>query len=414
MTARDQAFEDWIADARKASVRQELERRGLWTRKMLGDAGNPCPGCGGTDRFAVNLRKGVFVCRQSGVGGDAIALARHLDGTSFVQAVETINGAPPPDRPSTESAGERAARLERLEADARYRARVARAEEEAGNKFRQWERESARKLWLSGKPIAGTPAEAYLARRGVAAPAEAKLRYLPNAAYYIGGKEHDAGGERHRPFYSGPALAAAIQSASGHFIGLHRTWIDLDQPDGKLALGHPETGEILPAKKIRGSHRGGTVRLAGHPRDARVPSTAVAMVIGEGIETTLSAHAAMRPAERAGVEFHAGISLGNLCGKAAGRVAHPHATIVDRRGRTRRLFVPSGVPLPDDDTPLVGVPDSVERLILLGDGDSDPFATGLALERAVARFADAYPQLEIRLAMARAGQDFNTMLLEAA
>ena len=44
MTARDAAFDEWIERARQVTCRAELERRGLWTRKMLGDAGNPCPG----------------------------------------------------------------------------------------------------------------------------------------------------------------------------------------------------------------------------------------------------------------------------------------------------------------------------------------------------------------------------------
>ena len=405
----DPAFDAWIARARTHTVRAELERRGAWSNKMLGDAGNPCPGCGGRDRFAVNLKKNLFFCRQSGVGGDAIALARHIDGTSFVQAIETLTGAPPPDRAPTETAEARVLRLTRLEDEARWRAKKAKSEEEASRKFRRWEQEAAHKLWLSAQPIAGTMAEAYLKRRGLVAPAEARLRYMPNAALYIGGHEHDAGGVRNRPFYSGPALAAAIQSASGHFIGLHRTWIDLDQPEGKLVLTHPETGVTLPAKKIRGSHRGGTIRLAGHAGD-----TARVMVMGEGIETTLSPYQVMTPDERAGVAFHAGVSLGNMSGKAAGRVPHPTGTKPDRNGKTRRVYVPDATPDPNDDSPLIGVADGIERLILLGDGDSDPFATSLAMQRAGARYAEAYPHLEIRLAMARPGQDFNVMLMEAA
>jgi hypothetical protein len=47
---------------------------------------------------------------------------------------------------------------------------------------------------------------------------------------------------------------------------------------------------------------------------------------------------------------------------------------------------------------------------LLGDGDSDPFATRLALRRAGARFLRAYPCLTVRLAMAAADTNFNDML----
>jgi hypothetical protein len=63
---------------------------------MSRDRGVPCPRCGGDDRFAVNERKNVFICRGGDggrdVGGDAIALAQHLDGTDFLVACETVTG----------------------------------------------------------------------------------------------------------------------------------------------------------------------------------------------------------------------------------------------------------------------------------------------------------------------------------
>ena len=54
------------------------------------------------------------------------------------------------------------------------------------------------------------------------------------------------------------------------------------------------------------------------------------------------------------------------------------------------------------------IPDSVIELILLGDGDSDPFTTQMALARGAARYAR--PGLSVRVAMAPQGRDFNDVL----
>ena len=377
---------------------------------MLGDAGVPCPACGGTDRFAVNLRKNLWSCRKSGTGGDAIALVRHIDGVSFIVAVEILTGKPPsPADGVTEAA--RADHVARLEARGKNEAAKARRIAAEVETYRRREQEEAWRLWRRGGPIAGTPAEAYLLRRGLVTPAEARLRFDPAAEYFVAVPEN--GRTCHRASHAGPALLAAIQAASGRFIGLHRTWIDLEAGDatGK-AIIRDAAGERLPAKKVRGSKRGGTIRLAGHPAKADEARTALRTIMGEGIETTLSAWVALPPDERAGSEFCAAVDLGNLAGKAAGRVAHPTATKIDAGGRVRRVFVPDAVPAPDDDTAMIGLPDRLEELILLGDGDSDPFVTGLAMLRAGARFANAYPGVTVRLAMARAGMDFNAMLGE--
>jgi hypothetical protein len=53
----------------------------------IGEWAGPCPVCGGRDRFSVNTKKGVFNCRGCGVGGDAIALTRHVLGCSYPDAL---------------------------------------------------------------------------------------------------------------------------------------------------------------------------------------------------------------------------------------------------------------------------------------------------------------------------------------
>ena len=52
----------------------------------------PCPICGGRDRFSVNIRKQVWNCRGCGVGGDDIALVRHVLHLDFRGAVKWLGG----------------------------------------------------------------------------------------------------------------------------------------------------------------------------------------------------------------------------------------------------------------------------------------------------------------------------------
>ena len=51
-----------------------------------------CPNCGGTDRFAINAKDGVFICRGSGAGGDIVAMVEHVRGLDFDGALEFITG----------------------------------------------------------------------------------------------------------------------------------------------------------------------------------------------------------------------------------------------------------------------------------------------------------------------------------
>lgn len=168
-------FEEWIEAARRVTVEEELWRRGLWSRAMVGDNGVPCPGCGGRDRFAVNRRKNVWLCRASGEAGDAIALARHIDGTGFLAAVETVNGTPPPERASELTEREWQAISARAEDAAREAEAKRREQEQSSERFRERERRAAFELWQAAAPIAGTPAQDYLELRGLKAPAGARL-----------------------------------------------------------------------------------------------------------------------------------------------------------------------------------------------------------------------------------------------
>ena len=92
------AFDVWVERARQVPLERVIEQRGIRLKGKTERVG-PCPVCGaGTDRFAVNIKKQVFNCRQCGVGGDVIALVEHLDGVDFVAACTTLTGEPPPPK----------------------------------------------------------------------------------------------------------------------------------------------------------------------------------------------------------------------------------------------------------------------------------------------------------------------------
>ena len=119
---------------------------------------------------------------------------------------------------------------------------------------------AALRLWAEARSIAGTPAAAYLASRGLAADT-AQLRYHPRTPH---------GPSPLTQFR--PALVAAIRDDSG-LVAVHRTFIDPDG-SGLAILADPRCG--------LGRFGRGAVRLGGSGRR---------LGLAEGIETALSATA---------------------------------------------------------------------------------------------------------------------------
>jgi hypothetical protein len=101
------AYEDWIKRARSTRIEHEARRR-RWNLKRDGGSElvGPCPKCGGTDRFSINITKQLWNCRGCGKGGDIIDLIQHVDGCEFVDACEAINREPPPKANGKNSAAE--------------------------------------------------------------------------------------------------------------------------------------------------------------------------------------------------------------------------------------------------------------------------------------------------------------------
>ena len=87
---RSAAFDNWSAKARAVRIEDEIVRRGIKLRGKIERVG-PCPKCGGNDRFSINTKKGVWNCRQCGVGGDVIKLVEHLDGCRLHQRLHDVD-----------------------------------------------------------------------------------------------------------------------------------------------------------------------------------------------------------------------------------------------------------------------------------------------------------------------------------
>ncbi len=385
--APDAWFRAWVDQARETPIAAVIDdpRRGLRLRGRVERVG-PCPNCGGRDRFQVNTFKGRWLCRscrpQKGAGNDVIGLVRFLDGCDFLAACETLTGQAPPRGEGQHLSVAELAQLERERAE-----RVAAAEANS-ERYRRREIRTLRGWWEAAERAAGSPVEAYLALRRCTLPRGACLRYRPAAELWADGKKGAA------LVHVGPAMVGAILGPEGRFTGLHTTWIDLAAADGKALVPNPDDGEFVPAKKMRGSVAGGRIELVRHPEPWHV-------VMGEGNETTLSMHDDLREAGRDldGVAFWSGLSLGNIGGPAKDTVDHP--TQRDRANRPRK--VPGPVPIGEG----IPIPDSVTRITLLRDGDSDPFLTDCALERASLRWAR--PGRIIVAAEAPAGTDFNNL-----
>lgn len=426
---------DWLARAEAVPV---LEAYGmLGRRERLKRQGSeqvgPCPHCGGSDRFALSPRKNRWNCRGFG-GGGPVRLLMHCDGLGFLEAAERLTGEPCPNgRGQRELTPEQA--RERALADAAWRGRregreacdlaepgqVVRSgeapedfgadagliaawatgfveavkREKEAEQFREQERRRAFEIYSAGGPCLPDGAVArYLAHRGLDLPEGARLREHPALAYW-----HQSEDGRAEVIWTGPAMLAPLIRPDGRFAGVHMTWIDprLASRNGRPRLeARTEQGgiEALATKKFRGSARAAYLHLAG-------PAEPHALAMGEGIETTLSVRQAMLAEGRdiGGWAFRAAGSLGAIGGPAAASVPHP--TLKDKRGQPRRVEGNR----PRLTAPAIRMPDSVTTLLLLGDGDSDPFATRLALERAANRHRA--PGRTIRIATAPEGLDFN-------
>lgn len=317
-----------------------------------------------------------WLCAVCCEGGDVLKLVQLVHHVEFIGAVEILGGTREID-PAEAERRERENELKRQE------------RERASQGFRERERKTCWEMWLRGVDLPGTTAEAYLKYRCLDLPPAARLRCIEDMPYYADGTR---GSEI---VHRGPAMLAAIIGPDGRFAGVHATYLDLETPSGKVSI--PD----MPSKKVRGTKTAGRIELSRCESPTR-------LIIGEGIETVLSVYTAMSRLDRdvSSTLFWSGIDLGNLGGRAHETLPHP--SLKSAAGRVQR----APGPRPDLASPGIPIPDGVTDVLILGDGDSDPFLTRCALARAAARFAKE--GRSVRVAFAPDGQDFNDLLRVAA
>jgi phage/plasmid primase-like uncharacterized protein len=220
-----------ITRAKNISIEAELTRRNHPLKRVGGELVGPCPVCAGRDRFAVNVRRQLWNCRQCAKGGDVIDLVRHIDGVSITEAVATLTGdqARPIRTATTAPAA--------IDNDDDERKRL----------------EAALRIWRESTDIEGTGGEAYFRRRGIT------LADVPN---YGGLRWHPR-----CPWENGTApcvIARFTDAVTGEARGIWRRPVDGGKP------------------KSLGSMGGCVIRL--WPDE----DVTTGLVIGEGVETTLS------------------------------------------------------------------------------------------------------------------------------
>jgi phage/plasmid primase-like uncharacterized protein len=222
-----------ITRAKNIPIEAELARRNHQLMRVGGELVGPCPVCGGRDRFAVNVRRQIWNCRQCTKGGDILDLIQHIDNVSLAEAVAVLTSNEP--------------------GRARQATTAAPTVKEDNGDDERKRLETAQRIWQETVAIKGTDGEAYLTRRGI------RLDNVPNH-----------GGLRWHPYCSWeggttPCIVARFtDAATGEARGIWRRPVDGSKP------------------KSRGPTRGCVIRL--WPDEA----VTTGLVIGEGVETTLS------------------------------------------------------------------------------------------------------------------------------
>jgi DNA primase len=179
--------------------------------------------------FTVCPDKGFAHCFGCGWSGDQLDFLCQLHGTGLREAAAMLAGGQVPlanvRLPVPEAARDRSA--------------------------------LARVIWERAENAAGTPAEAYLAFRGISPPIPPDIRFLRLPYANLG------------PL---PCMVAAIRNVEGEVTGLQRIWLARD------GMGK---AEVATPKKSLGNVKGGAIRLGD------LGSSGVVTVC-EGPETGLS------------------------------------------------------------------------------------------------------------------------------
>lgn len=260
MTERHPIFDE----ARGAVSVLTLAKR---VTKMVGMRGK-CPLCGtkedGFSKFSVGWPRGTvhrhdgnqtWYCFGCEEGGDVIGLERAIGGGSAMDAARRLVGAAPAAKP-----------VRRLEPEAPKGPAVS--------------DQVAAELLDKMQPFEGSPAERYLAGRGIC---DAVLRLVAPNLFYLANAKWGWDRENRRWIRAGAMIAPVVVAGpDGRPVrtgGVHATY---------LAPGGRGKAALDPAKRMWGPQsldgKRGVAWLFGDP--AAAPMTSLAN--GEGIETVLS------------------------------------------------------------------------------------------------------------------------------
>jgi putative DNA primase/helicase len=235
--------------ARVEAVKADAQNR--WTeilhalgvdQKVLNKRNQPCPACGGTDRFQYTDKfgNGDYICRGCG-HGDGFKLLMQCNGWEFGTALK---------------------RVEELWGSGTTlpRAKERKASEEYMKKL-------AAQTWNEAQAIvAGDVVDAYLRGRGVGMDVYPKtLRFHPNLGYF----EKDPVTKKSKLVRAYPAMVGLVQGPTGEIVTVHRTYLE----NGRKAVG------IEPKKLLNTGINGAAIRLADATEE---------LAITEGIEKGLA------------------------------------------------------------------------------------------------------------------------------
>jgi hypothetical protein len=192
-------------------------------------------------------KAGLWRDHSDDSGGDIIALIQRQKNCSFHEALQDAArfiGSTAPQRMSVE-----------IFAD------------QIDERSAEEKKAVARQIWAGTKPLIGTPSETYLRKRMALVTADIPSRLDEAIRFHPGVRFGD---DVH------PAMVAAITDIhSDELQGVHLTAINV--------TGSPIKLEGKTKRRIRGIKKGGVIKLTPDDEVCR------SILIGEGIETTLSA-----------------------------------------------------------------------------------------------------------------------------
>ena len=363
-----------LADAKLIPMRDLVERLGLTNLRSMGaEMVGPCPLCGGRDRFGINLNAGAFLCRKCDLrGGDQIALTMGVLNLDFKAALSWLCGDAP-------------AQLDPAEIERRRRraAEADRKQKAAQDRYRRRAISDAERIWGNSRPGRLGIVPAYLQARGIdpvmLGEIPAALRFIVDHPYV------KKIGKDYVTVHRGPCMIAGILNMRGDLVAVHQTWVDRNPPHAKASITYQ--GETMPSKLVRGSKKSGAIRL-------NTPKAAEVLIMGEGIETTLSATVA---APFPNAAYWAGVDLGNMSGRMQKVKGQKYSGVPDMSDSD--AFVP---------------PSWVKRLLFIMDGDSDPVMTRAKLECGLRRAMALLPGLKGQIVHSGDGVDMNDVLRAGA